>query len=58
MLARTGAVTPNRALARHRCLTALLETARPSRQWLAILHASAVSLGGRCVVFPGSKGSG
>lgn len=57
-LARTGVVTQNRALARHRCLTALLEMARPSRQWLAILHASAVSLDGRCVVFPGSKGSG
>lgn len=50
--------TQNRALARHRCLRAMLEMARPSRQWLGILHASAISFDGRCVAFPGSKGSG
>jgi Coenzyme PQQ synthesis protein D (PqqD) len=58
MLARTAELTQNRALARHRCLTALLETARPSRRWLGILHASAVSAAGRCAVFCGAKGSG
>lgn len=58
LLAETEASTPNRALARHRCLTALLETARPSRRWLGILHASAVSVGDSCVVFPGARGSG
>jgi hypothetical protein len=57
-LARTGAPTHDRALARHRCLTALLETARAGRQWLAILHASAVSTEGRCVVLAGARGSG
>jgi hypothetical protein len=57
-LARTGAPTHDRALARHRCLTALLETARPGRQWMAILHASAVSIEGRCVVLAGARGSG
>jgi hypothetical protein len=57
-LARTGEPTHDRALARHRCLTALLETARPDRRWLAILHASAVSTEGRCVVLAGAGGSG
>jgi Coenzyme PQQ synthesis protein D (PqqD) len=58
VLARAEGVTQNRALARHRCLTALLEMARPSRRWLGILHASAVSVAGRCLVLPGSRGSG
>lgn len=57
-LARTDESTQNRALARHRCLTALLETARQSRKWLGILHASAVGAAGGCVVFPGAKGAG
>jgi hypothetical protein len=57
-LARTGEPTHDRALARHRCLTALLETARPGRRWLAILHASAVSTEGRCLVLAGAGGSG
>lgn len=48
----------NPALARHRCLTALLEIARQPRRWLGILHASAVGVRGRCVVFAGAKGSG
>ena len=58
LLAKSDAVTRNGALARHRCLTALLEAARHRRRWLGILHASAVSFGGRCVVFPGARGSG
>jgi hypothetical protein len=58
VLARTAELTQNRALARHRCLTALLETARPSRRWLGILHASAVGAKGRCAVLCGAKGSG
>ena len=58
LLAKTDAVTRNGALARHRCLTALLETARQRRRWLGILHASAVDISGRCVVFAGAKGSG
>ena len=57
-LAGTSEVTRQRALARHRCLTALLETSRERRRWLGILHASAVGARGRCVVFPGAKGSG
>jgi len=58
VLARTAELTQNRALARHRCLTALLEIARPSRRWLGILHASAVSADGHCAVLCGAKGSG
>jgi hypothetical protein len=58
VLTRAAAPTPNRALARHWCLTALLETAHRPRRWLGILHASAVAANGRCVVFPGAKGAG
>lgn len=58
VLTRMDDLTPNRALARHACLTALLETARRPRQWLGILHASAVSANGRSVVICGAKGSG
>jgi len=58
VLARVDDLTTNRALARHGCLTALLETARRPRRLLGILHASAVAMGGRCVVLPGTKGSG
>jgi hypothetical protein len=49
LLARTWQSTRNRALARHRCLTALLETSRQGRKWLGILHASAIGVAGRCV---------
>jgi Coenzyme PQQ synthesis protein D (PqqD) len=55
---RADDLTDNRALARHRCLTALLEVSRRPRQWLGILHASAVALDGRCAVFCGARGSG
>jgi hypothetical protein len=58
LLAKTDVLTQNGAQARHMCLTALLETARHRRRWLGFLHASAVSVGGRCVVFPGARGSG
>ena len=58
VLTRANDRTQNRALARHRCLTALLETARRPRRWLGILHASVVAAGGRCVAFPGARGSG
>jgi hypothetical protein len=58
VLTRAEGLTQNRALARHRCLTALLETARRPRRWLGILHASAVAAGGSCVLFAGAKGSG
>jgi hypothetical protein len=57
-LTRAHDRTQNRALARHRCLTALLEIARRPRRWLGILHASAVAADGRCVVLPGTRGSG
>jgi hypothetical protein len=58
VLARAQVVTRNPALARHRCLTALLEMARPSRRWLGILHAAAVGVAGRCAVLSGANGSG
>jgi hypothetical protein len=58
VLARTDDLTQNRALARHRCLTALLESSRRPRRWLGILHAAAIGAHGRCVVLPGAKGSG
>jgi hypothetical protein len=58
LLARTNQSTRNLALARHRCLTALLETSRPGRKWLGILHASAVGVRTRCVLFAGARGSG
>ncbi len=58
MHARADELSDNRALARHRCLTALLEVSRRPRQWLGILHASAVALDGRCAVFCGARGSG
>ena len=58
LLAKAEALTQNLALARHRCLTALLEAGRYSRRWLGILHASAVSVDRRCGVFPGARGSG
>jgi hypothetical protein len=58
VLARTEELADNRALARHRCLTALLETARPARRWLGILHASAVGADGRCVILCGERGAG
>jgi hypothetical protein len=58
LLARTDQSTRNRALARHRCLTALLETSRRGRKWLGILHASAVGVRGRCVLLAGARGSG
>jgi hypothetical protein len=58
VLARADDRTSIRALARHWCLTGLLESARRPRPWLGILHASAVAVNGRCVVFPGARGSG
>jgi hypothetical protein len=58
VLARADDRTANRALARHWCLTGLLESARRPRRWLGILHASAVAADGRCIVFPGARGSG
>ena len=58
VLARADDRTSIRALARHWCLTGLLESARRPRPWLGILHASAVAANGRCVVFPGARGSG
>jgi hypothetical protein len=57
-LANTDAPTRDCALARHRCIAALLETARRPRSLLGILHASSVSVDGRCLVFPGARGSG
>jgi Coenzyme PQQ synthesis protein D (PqqD) len=58
VLARADGRTSIPALARHWCLTALLESARRPGRWLGILHASAIAADGRCVVFPGAKGSG
>lgn len=58
ILARVGTPAYNRASARHRCLTALIEVANPSRQLLAIVHASAVARDGRCVLLAGPSGSG
>jgi hypothetical protein len=50
--------TDSPARARHRCLTALLETARHRRRWLGILHAAAVAEGGRCLILSGESRSG
>ncbi len=58
VLTRADDLADNPALARHRCLTALLEISRRPRQWLGILHASAVAAGGRCVAMCGERGSG
>jgi hypothetical protein len=58
VLSRADDPTPNYALARHRCLTALLEIARQPRRWLGILHASVIAVDGACLVFPGARGSG
>ena len=57
-LSRLRQPTDNIAAARHRCLTALVEAARPSRRLLAILHASAVVGCGKCFLFVGGTGSG
>jgi hypothetical protein len=46
------------ASARHRFLTSLLETARHTRRWLGVLHASAVADRGRCALLLGASGSG
>jgi hypothetical protein len=58
VLAAAPSPTDSPAVARHRCLTALLETARHGRRWLGILHAAAVAEGGRCVLLSGESGSG
>lgn len=58
VLANVGTPTDNRASARHRCLTALIEAASPSRRLLAIFHASAVACDDHCVLFVGPSGSG
>ncbi len=58
VLTRADDLTQNRALARHRCLTALLEISHRARRWLGLLHASAVAVDGRCVAFCGARGSG
>jgi hypothetical protein len=57
-LARIPTPTPNPASARHRCLTALLESSRYGRRWLGILHASAVAERGACVLISGESGAG
>jgi hypothetical protein len=58
VLAAAPSPTDSPAVARHRCLTALLETARRGRRWLGILHAAAVAEGGRCILLSGESGSG
>ena len=57
-LARAPAPTATPASARHRCLTALLESARHQRRWLGFLHAAAVAEGGHCILLSGEAGSG
>jgi hypothetical protein len=58
VLAAAPSPTESPAVARHRCLTALLETARHGRRWLGILHAAAVAEGGRCILLSGESRSG
>jgi len=58
VLAAAPSPTDSPARARHRCLTALLESARYGRRWLGILHAAAVAEDGGCVLLSGGSGSG
>jgi hypothetical protein len=58
VLACVATPTTSPASARHRCLTALLESARHRRHWLGILHASAVAVGRNCVLISGRSGAG
>jgi hypothetical protein len=58
VLASVATPTTSPASARHRCLTALLESSRHGRRWLGILHASAVAAGGKCVLISGQSGAG
>ena len=58
VLTRSPGVTDSAASARHRCLTALVEAARPGRRWLGILHGAAVAENGRCALLVGASGSG
>jgi hypothetical protein len=58
VLAAAPTPTDSPARARHRCLTALVESARYGRRWLGILHAAAVVEGGQCVLLSGGSGSG
>ena len=39
-------------------LQELVRLARPGRQWLALLHAAASAVDGRCILFPASSHSG
>jgi hypothetical protein len=57
-LARVATPTTDPASARHRCLTALLESSRHGRRWLGILHASAIAEGGACVLISGQSRAG
>lgn len=57
-LTGVAATTDSPASARHRCLTAMIELARPARAWLGILHAAVVADAARCVVLAAPSGSG
>jgi hypothetical protein len=57
-LANASTLAESPASARHRCLTAVLDLARPDHHWLGILHASAVAEDRRCLILAGASGSG
>ena len=58
VLTRVPGWASSAASARHRCLTAMIETSRPDRYWLGILHAAGVVEAGRAALLVAASGSG
>jgi hypothetical protein len=53
-----GGFTRNPRLARHWCLTGLIEASLPPRRLLGVVHASAVAHRDRCIALVGPAGTG